>query len=107
MTEGMLKVNADVARSESSEDEVRTNPNSQAWSFVSERLPRRVPLFIPREQSYYWSPEWQEGVRESIAEIEAGEYVVFDDPDDPNDVVRWLLSDEDDDADSASSSETA
>lgn len=79
----------------SSEYEVRLASDSQLWSFVSQRLPRRVPLFIPRDQTYYWTREWQESVRESMAEIEAGEYVIFDDPNDPEDVVRWLLSDED------------
>jgi hypothetical protein len=94
MTE-RLRVNPSVESSRSSEDEIRVDPNSEAWSFVSENLPRRVPLFIPRDQAYYWTREWQDSIRESMTEIKAGEYVIFDDPDDPEDVVRWFLSDED------------
>jgi hypothetical protein len=87
-------VNPSVESSRSSEDEIRIDLNSKTWGFVPERLPRRVPLFIPRDQTYYWTPEWQESVRESHAELKAGEYVDFDDPNDPDAVVRWLLSDE-------------
>jgi hypothetical protein len=90
-----LTVDARAERAKSSEDEVKINSDSQSWGFVSERLPRRVPLFIPRDQTYYWSREWQESIRETYAELEAGEYVDFDDPNDPDAVVRWLLSDED------------
>jgi hypothetical protein len=90
-----LTVNAGVESTRSSEDEVMTDSSSRAWNFVSEHLPRRAPLLIPRDQAYYWSREWQESIRRTYAELEAGEYVDFDDPNDPDAVVRWLLSDED------------
>jgi len=91
-----LTVDASIEKTESSEDEVKTNSDSQSWSFVSERIPRSVPLFISRDQAYYWSREWQGSVRETYMELEAGEYVDFDDPDDPDAVVPWLWSDEGD-----------
>lgn len=53
-----------------------------------------MPLFIPCNQAYYWSVAWQKDIRESIAALDAGDYEEFD-SDDPNDVVRWLLGEED------------
>ena len=50
---------------------------------------QRVPLTIPRAQAYYWGYEWQQGERESRAELDAGHGIVFD-SDDPQDIVRWL-----------------
>lgn len=38
--------------------------------------------------------EWDEGVEASHAELEVGDYVVFD-SDDPYDVVRWLYDEAD------------
>jgi hypothetical protein len=58
-----------------------------------EHIPRGMPLFISRDQAYYWSFAWQKDIRESMAALEAGDYEEFD-SDDPNDVVRWLLSEE-------------
>lgn len=48
-------------------------------------------VVIPREEAYYWSMAWQDGERESLAGHARGDSVVFD-SDDPNDVIRWLLS---------------
>lgn len=59
-----------------------------------DRVSRHMPLFIPRDQAYYWSFSWQKDIRESMAALENGDYEEFD-SDDPNDVVRWLLSEED------------
>lgn len=56
--------------------------------------PRTIPTFIGADEVYYWSSPWQEDVREAMAARAAGESVLFD-SDDPNDVVRWLLADED------------
>lgn len=39
--------------------------------------PQTFPFFVPREQSYYWTPEWQKGIRESMAAYEAGDYIEF------------------------------
>ena len=50
-----------------------------------------MPAFISAEEEYFWSVPWQEDIRESLAAREAGDSRVFD-SDDPNDVVRWLLS---------------
>lgn len=58
------------------------------------QLPDKIPLFVPSGQAYYWSILWQNDVRTSIAALEAGDYVDFD-TDDPHDVARWLLSEED------------
>lgn len=87
-----LTVNVNTMRAEGTESEIKISPDSETWSFVSGRHPRRVPLFIPEDQAYYWSYEWQESIRESHAELEAGNYVDFDDPNDPDAVVRWFNS---------------
>lgn len=51
-----------------------------------------VPLFVPRDELFYWTRAWQEGERESAAEREAGNLRYFEDP---NELFRWLLSPED------------
>jgi hypothetical protein len=56
-----------------------------------------MPAFISAEEAYFWSFPWQVGIRESLAARAAGESRVFD-SDDPSDVVRWLLADDDDDS---------
>jgi hypothetical protein len=50
-----------------------------------------IPLFIRSDEAYYWSVPWQKDVREAMAARAAGESVVFD-SEDSNDIVRWLLS---------------
>jgi hypothetical protein len=54
-----------------------------------------VPPSIPADQAYYWSIPWQRDVKESLDALNAGEFADFEDADDPNDVVRWLLADDD------------
>lgn len=89
-----LKVNPHIEGAESSEDSVRANPNSRSWSFVAEHLPRRIPLFIPRDQAYYWSWEWQQGIRRSMADLEAGNYTDYS-PDDSGAITRRFVGEED------------
>lgn len=59
---------------------------------------RRVPLFIPADEAYYWSSPWQRDVAASMEALHSGDYVDFD-SDDPKDVARWLLSVDEDDCD--------
>lgn len=40
-------------------------------------------------QTYYWTPEWQEGEREADEDIKHGRIVEFDDVED---ATRWLNS---------------
>jgi hypothetical protein len=47
----------------------------------------RIPLTMPREQTYYWSAVWQRAEAESLADYAAGD---FFESHDPNDVIRWL-----------------
>jgi hypothetical protein len=56
------------------------------------RVPRRMPLFIPAEQAYYWSSQWQRDEAASLADLKAGKARTFDDP---QDAIRHLLSDDD------------
>lgn len=50
-----------------------------------------VPMFIPSDQVYYWSVKWQRDERESLEQLNAGNFREFDNP---KDLVRWLLSDD-------------
>jgi hypothetical protein len=82
-----------------------TNPVASASASYVERnvpsatntdrahLPHTMPAFVSAEEAYFWTFAWQEGIREAMAEREAGNSRVFD-SDDPDDVVRWLLSDD-------------
>ncbi|MCY3920690.1 MAG: hypothetical protein OXG38_12935 [Chloroflexi bacterium] len=42
----------------------------------------------PKSQDYYWTPEWQAGEREALAEIAAGQTKEFENA---RDAIRWLL----------------
>ncbi len=88
----LLKVNPNIESSKSSEDKMNVAPNSEAWNFVSKHLARRVPLFVSRDQAYYWTREWQEGEAEADEEIRRGELRRFSDIDE---AMRWLDSPED------------
>jgi hypothetical protein len=57
---------------------------------------RGVPAFIRADEAYYWSFRWQEDVRESVAALKSGDFEEFN-SDNPNDVVRWLLTEDEDD----------
>jgi len=54
--------------------------------------PMRIPLFLPRDELFFWTHGWQEGERESAVEREAGNLRTFEDP---KDLFRWLLSPDD------------
>ncbi len=89
MTDSLM--NPRAMGTKSSADEVRVAPMG-AWSSASERVPRRVPLFIPRSQAYYWTREWQRGEAEADEELRRGEARRFDDH---QEALRWLNSPED------------
>lgn len=61
--------------------------SSDSASVPEEARDRRVPLFIPREQVYFWTAEWQKGEAEADAELRRGEARSFDDPEE---ALRWL-----------------
>lgn len=91
MTEPMV-VDLNTTVTQSSGEELRTDPGSHSWTFVSERTPRYVPLFIPRGQGYYWTREWQDGEEEADEELRRGEAQSFDSTED---ALRWLDEPED------------
>ena len=62
-------------------------------SLAAERVPDSMPPSIPADQTYYWSIPWQDDVRASMEALARGDFVEFD-SDDPNDIVRWFLSDD-------------
>lgn len=74
------------------------NPSAVVASSPGPSAERRVPLFIPAEEAYYWSSGWQQDVAESMQALREGDFKVFD-SDDPTDVARWLLSVDEDDCD--------
>lgn len=55
-----------------------------------------IPFTIPTAQAYYWGFAWQSGERETLASLDAGEYIDFD-SEDPEDAARWLREPDDDD----------
>jgi hypothetical protein len=64
---------------------------SGVWGPTPRGISRRIPPAISGEQAYFWSASWQEEEAESLREHEVGSFETFD-SDDPNDVIRWLLS---------------
>lgn len=71
-----------------------TNRLEQRQSAVSSNREstarRQVPWFIPVNQVYFWSSQWQRDEAESLANLKAGRSKTFDDP---TDAVRYLLDD--------------
>lgn len=49
---------------------------------------RRMPAFIPADQLYYWSSQWQDSERKAMDDLRAGRARTFDDP---TSAVRYLL----------------
>jgi len=47
-----------------------------------------MPSFIPADQEYYWSSEWQASERRALDDIAAGRTRMFADP---TSAVRYLL----------------
>ncbi len=90
MTQLVLSTNQSSAGSAT--EVVWSTPS--AYNLDPGRVPSAMPAFISAEEAYFWSFTWQEGVRESMAALRAGDSRLFD-SDDPGDVVRWLLSDND------------
>jgi hypothetical protein len=77
-------------RSAKEEGRSEVSVSLESTSVPDMRSPYRVPFFIPSEQAYYWTREWQEGVRRSMADLEAGNYTDFI-PDDPGAITRRFL----------------
>ncbi len=49
----------------------------------------RPPLFVPRDQVFFWTSAWQAGEAESARAREAGDVHDFDNAED---ALRWLTS---------------
>ena len=75
------------------EDASASGVSMEAASTISSESPVTALFAIPRDELDYWSFTWKRDEEESRLAREAGDSVVFD-SDDPNDAVRWLLSDE-------------
>jgi hypothetical protein len=71
--------------------EAAVDLSSILMPFTSEGPRRRAPLFIPSEQAYFWTQEWQDGEAEALREIEAGNVKHFTSG---RDAIAWLLSDD-------------
>ena len=91
MTEDTITLRADTPTGEG-ETRTHVRADSPSQSSTPEPRPRRVPLFVPRREAYYWTREWQDDEAEALKELERGEGRVFDDP---KEAVRWLRSPED------------
>lgn len=81
-----------IAASTSSSTSIAVGPGLSASNTDA---PRGVPASIRADEAYYWSTRWQDDVKEALAARRAGDSARFD-SDDPDDVVRWLLSVDDD-----------
>ena len=51
-------------------------------------ISRGVPPAMSQAQAYYWTSVWQAGEQETLAELEAGRGITFDDP---KEAIRWLV----------------
>lgn len=71
----------------------------ESWSaHTAAQHTARAADFLPRthsrshywSQAYYWTESWQRGERETLAELEAGEALIFHDP---REAINWLSTD--------------
>lgn len=90
MTDRTITVSADRPTGEG-EARTEVRADSPSRSSAPEVAPRRTPLFVTRNEAYYWSREWQSDEAEALQELERGEGKVFHDP---REAVRWLRSPE-------------
>jgi hypothetical protein len=65
-------------------------PIATAFSSDAE-LRGNMPLFVPRDQAYFWTHQWQEAEAEALREIAAGQVKQFEGG---LAAVAWLLSEE-------------
>lgn len=52
---------------------------------------RDVPLFVPRDQAYYWTRQWQAGESEALRELAEGKARRFGSG---AEAAQWLLADD-------------
>jgi hypothetical protein len=71
----------------------RDEPTSSDTPYGIEELRFLPARWLPPEQEYYWTEEWQGGEQESLRELANGGAVQFDTA---QDLLRWLFSADDD-----------
>ena len=68
-------------------DHIKASEIMPAETNMPEGFVPHNPFFLPRNQSYYWTPGWQQGEAEADEELRRGEGVLFRDP---AQATRWL-----------------
>jgi hypothetical protein len=63
--------------------------SQDAMNFAPAKTIYRVPFSMPRQQTYYWSAEWQADERAALGDLHSGHFVDFDGSD-SNAALRWL-----------------
>ena len=58
------------------------------WSQIPDRASRTIPPLTDANQAYYWTRVWQEGERETLAELSRGNGKTFDSG---KEAIAWLL----------------
>jgi hypothetical protein len=87
-----VATNTAAVRSSEVAESAETVAAADGATNTREPRPLYMPVFVSREELFFWTQAWQEGERESAAAREAGEVVEFDSA---TDLLKWLLSDED------------
>ena len=88
-------MNADTVTIQLNEQAVRQSAVSVSPGLAITSFPeveRHVPLSIPSEQAYFWTPEWQAGERAAIADVAAGRVKNFS-GEDLDEIFDWLDAD--------------
>ena len=76
--------------SEGDTSSITLPPYATASAGVHEH--RRAPLFVPRNQAYYWTKGWQRDEAEALREIADGKALRFSTG---AVAAEWLLADDD------------
>jgi len=80
-----------LERTPGSRSSLPVPPTATAYATDSDRR-TRLPLFVPRDQAYYWTAAWQAAEGAALREIADGEGLRFRSG---ADAARWLLADDD------------
>lgn len=81
-----------VAPKQNTEQKLTTTvPPVEAFTASGRDAGVRAPVFVPRDQLYYWSREWQVAEAEALTDIAEGRVHRFASG---AEASAWLLSDE-------------
>jgi antitoxin PrlF len=80
---GTLRDRGQITLPSAVRDALHVNPGDEILFEISDGVVvLHAGTWIPRDQAWFWTPEWQAGEREASEDIAAGRTTVNEDPED-------------------------